>query len=86
MHDRFFKRLVNVAKAIFSTGLRTVFDLMPGMTPFLAPLDLTSTDHTYFAGAFHLESFIPLVILMFRIKDGGIRVVAKKRSAIGTFF
>jgi hypothetical protein len=30
--------------------------------------------------------FIPLVILMFRKKDGGISVVAKKRSAIGTFF
>jgi hypothetical protein len=29
---------------------------------------------------------IPLVILMFRKKDGGISVVAKKRSAIGTFF
>jgi hypothetical protein len=30
--------------------------------------------------------FIPLVIEMFRKKDGGISVVAKKRSAIGTFF
>jgi hypothetical protein len=29
---------------------------------------------------------IPLVILMFRKMDGGISVVAKKRSAIGTFF
>jgi GxxExxY protein len=29
---------------------------------------------------------IPLVILMFRKKDGGISVVAKKRSPIGTFF
>jgi hypothetical protein len=29
---------------------------------------------------------IPLVKLMFRKKDGGISVVAKKRSAIGTFF
>jgi hypothetical protein len=29
---------------------------------------------------------IQLVILMFRKKDGGISVVAKKRSAIGTFF
>jgi hypothetical protein len=31
-------------------------------------------------------AIIPLVILMFRKKDGGISVVAKKRSAIGTFF
>jgi hypothetical protein len=29
---------------------------------------------------------IPLVILMFRKKNGGISVVAKKRFAIGTFF
>jgi hypothetical protein len=31
-------------------------------------------------------SFIPLVIIMFRKKDGGISAVAKKHSAIGTFF
>jgi hypothetical protein len=29
---------------------------------------------------------IPLVIIMFRKKDGGISVVAKKRYPIGTFF
>jgi hypothetical protein len=32
------------------------------------------------------EVFIALVIKMFRKKDGGISVVAKKRSAIGGFF
>ena len=32
------------------------------------------------------KAFVPLVILIFRKKDGGISVVAKKRSAIGTFF
>jgi hypothetical protein len=32
-------------------------------------------------------AYIPLAIKMFREKkDGGISVVAKKRSAIGTFF
>jgi hypothetical protein len=31
-------------------------------------------------------SFIPIVIIMFRIKDVGISVVAKKCPAIGTFF
>jgi hypothetical protein len=32
------------------------------------------------------RKIIPLVIIMFRKKDGGISVVAKKRSAIRTFF
>jgi hypothetical protein len=31
-------------------------------------------------------AYIPLVIKMFRKKDGGISVAAKKRSVIGTFF
>jgi hypothetical protein len=32
------------------------------------------------------DSIIPLAIIMFRKKDGGISVVAKKRPATGTFF
>jgi hypothetical protein len=32
------------------------------------------------------RTFMPLFIKMFRTKVGGIRVVPKKRSAIGTFF
>ena len=34
----------------------------------------------------HKTWFIPLVIIMFRKKDGGISFVAKKRPAIGMFF
>jgi hypothetical protein len=46
------------------------------------------TDSYYFAYFAKQKyfAFIPLVIIMFRKKDGGISVVAKKRSAIGTFF
>ena len=32
-----------------------------------------------------IAGLVPLVIKMFHKKDGGISVVAKKRSAIGTF-
>jgi hypothetical protein len=32
------------------------------------------------------QVIIPLVIIMYRKKDGGISVVTKKRPAIGTFF
>jgi small-conductance mechanosensitive channel len=51
-----------------------------------SPLVLESPEpQTVFFG-FGENSLIPFVIIIFRKKDGGISVVTKKRSAIGTFF
>jgi hypothetical protein len=63
-------------------GVLTLYDLRQttGWTPLKLKKKRPKSKYPY------VLEFIPLVIIMFQKKDGGISAVAKKRSAIGTLF
>ncbi|MGD8676470.1 MAG: hypothetical protein PVG81_11755 [Desulfobacterales bacterium] len=69
IHDCPFDLLLVPVQAVFSAGIRAVFDLVPCILPFFAPLHFASTDDTHLGRPVHLSgSFKSCFIPTFKFK------------------